>query len=137
MANYTQHCQLHQWEPEDHFLRTDFNTDFQKIDTELGEKSGIVFGTYSGNGNDSQEISLGFSPKAVLVVESSGLMGNTGGEWPIIYGGLALREMPVSTGRDKTALMLTDTGFTVYNHADFGYIRTNTADRVYGYLAVR
>ena len=35
MANYTQHYQLHQWVPEDDFLRTDFNTDFQKIDTAL------------------------------------------------------------------------------------------------------
>ena len=35
MATYTQHYGLHQWVPEDDFLRTDFNTDFQKIDTAL------------------------------------------------------------------------------------------------------
>ena len=35
MANYTQHYQLHQWVPEDDFLRTDFNEDFKKIDTAI------------------------------------------------------------------------------------------------------
>ena len=35
MANYTQNYQLHQWVPEDNFLRTDFNEDFQKIDTAI------------------------------------------------------------------------------------------------------
>ena len=35
MANYTEHYQLHQWEPQDPFLRTDFNEDHEKIDTAL------------------------------------------------------------------------------------------------------
>ena len=39
MATYTSHYQLHQWEASDSFLRTDFNTDFQKIDAALGEKA--------------------------------------------------------------------------------------------------
>lgn len=36
MANYTANYGLHQWEPEDNFLRTDFNADFAKMDTALG-----------------------------------------------------------------------------------------------------
>ena len=32
MAQYTSNIGLHQWEPGDHFLRTDFNQDFSKID---------------------------------------------------------------------------------------------------------
>ena len=32
MASYTPNLSLHQWEPEDAFLRQDFNQDFQKID---------------------------------------------------------------------------------------------------------
>ena len=35
MADYTEHYQLHQWQPQDPFLRTDFNEDLQKIDTAL------------------------------------------------------------------------------------------------------
>ena len=32
MAQYTSNIGLHQWEPSDHFLRTEFNQDFSKID---------------------------------------------------------------------------------------------------------
>ena len=35
MADYTEHYQLHQWQPQDPFLRTDFNEDLQKIDNTL------------------------------------------------------------------------------------------------------
>ena len=35
MSNYTEHHHLHQWEPGDPFLRTDFNEDFAKIDGAL------------------------------------------------------------------------------------------------------
>ena len=35
MASYTANYRLHQWEPEDHFLRTDFNGDFAKIDAAI------------------------------------------------------------------------------------------------------
>lgn len=35
MATYTTNYGLHQWVPEDDFLRTDFNTDFQKIDSAI------------------------------------------------------------------------------------------------------
>ena len=35
LANYTEHYGLHQWVPEDDFLRTDFNTDFALIDAAL------------------------------------------------------------------------------------------------------
>ena len=35
MAAYTTNYRLHQWEPEDHFLRTDFNEDFAKLDTAI------------------------------------------------------------------------------------------------------
>lgn len=36
MANYTKNYQLHQWTPNDDFLREDFNQDFAKLDTALG-----------------------------------------------------------------------------------------------------
>ena len=35
MAGYTPNYGLHQWVPEDDFLRTDFNQDFAKIDAAL------------------------------------------------------------------------------------------------------
>ena len=45
MANYTEHYQLHQWEPGDPFLRTDFNEDLAKIDAALSQFSGTITGT--------------------------------------------------------------------------------------------
>ena len=101
MANYTQHYQLHQWVPEDDFLRTDFNTDFQKIDAALeavralaagkadpGELDALerdinsvrsiangraraVKGTIIGTGTVPRTISVGFSPKIVYLVSGS------------------------------------------------------------------
>ena len=39
MSKFTPNYQLHQWDPEDNFLRTDFNTDLSKIDTALAGKA--------------------------------------------------------------------------------------------------
>ena len=39
MSRFTTNYQLHQWDPEDNFLRTDFNTDLSKIDTALTGKA--------------------------------------------------------------------------------------------------
>ncbi len=77
MANYTEHYQLHQWEPSDNFLRTDFNQDFARIDTGIRaakaqaerlerEKAEISTGAYTGDNAASRTIHLGFRPRAVL-----------------------------------------------------------------------
>lgn len=137
MASYTEHYGLHQWEPDDNFLRTDFNKDFKAIDGALGEKSGIVTGTYTGNSSTSQSVNLGFQPKAVLVMESSGLAASTTGSTPQVYGGLALWDKQVQTDAGKVALKLTSTGFTVYNHSGYDYIRINRSGRTYYYLGIR
>lgn len=136
MASYTEHYGLHQWEPEDPFLRTDFNADLEKIDTVLYEKSGVVTGTYAGNNAASQSINLGFHPQAVLVMENTSLAGTSGGSYPMAYGGLALQEKPVEVAK-TVALQISDTGFTVYNYPDFDYIRINRTDKTYYYLAVK
>ena len=109
MTNYTAHYQLHQWEPEDSFLRTDFNEDFAKIDGALGGKaeqsavdtlaeqvagkSELVTGSYTGDGEASRTIELGFSPKAVLLASGSGPINYTSSR----YGGLALEGAEVNT----------------------------------------
>ena len=94
MANYTPNYGLHQWEPGDNFLRTDFNQDFAKIDTAikaletatdakvegrgspeqlaqaLSVKLEAVLGSYTGDGSSSQQIVLGYEPKFVAVMHS-------------------------------------------------------------------
>ena len=90
MAQYTADYQLHQWESQDNFLRTDFSQDFAKIDAALAslkaltdgkvgmaalaavetlanQKCRVVTGRYMGTGESYQIISLGFRPKVVVV----------------------------------------------------------------------
>lgn len=72
MAGYTEHYQLHQWEPEDPFLRADFNEDLSKVDKALfqlasekygADKKGYVCGSYIGDGGTGmQDIALSFQP---------------------------------------------------------------------------
>ena len=106
MATYTSHYQLHQWEASDSFLRTDFNTDFQKIDaaikgvetaantalalkadkTELTQACGALdeakcetlTGSYTGNGANTRTIDLGCAPRAVFVGEFLAVPGMAG-----------------------------------------------------------
>ena len=105
MASYTTNYQLHQWEASDSFLRTDFNTDFQKIDaaikgvetaastalalkadkTELTQACGALdeakcetlTGSYTGNGANTRTIDLGCAPRAVFVGEFLAVPGMT------------------------------------------------------------
>ena len=93
MAQYTENLGLHQWEPEDNFLRSDFNEDFGKIDAALGAletgsatrtelsqarqaleqliaaRSRMAVGYYSGNGGTTT-INVGFKPRFVLIRNS-------------------------------------------------------------------
>lgn len=157
MANYTQHYQLHQWVPEDNFLRTDFNGDFEKIDTAIhkaqtaaegaqsaaeaaqaaGEgaqstadgKATIITGSYTGNDAASRTISLGFQPKAVLVERQDGIRyGNA------TVAGLALNGYPCYTSASDGGITITANGFTVNRK---NYTITNESGTVFYYLALR
>ena len=98
MAAYTEHYHLHQWEPEDNFLRTDFNEDFRVLDKALALKPEIL----------SRGISLGVSPRAVFVVRQDGAMQSD----MYTYGGLALQGAPV-TMRDGNLVEITSSGIRV------------------------
>lgn len=86
MSAYTKHYQLHQWDPQDPFLRTDFNQDLSKIDTALGTLSAtatelgeelnlrgncqICFQTYVGTGTygNSSPTKLTFPGKPLVLL---------------------------------------------------------------------
>ena len=140
MASYTQHYQLHQWEPEDHFLRTDFNTDFQKIDAALGGTCTLVTGSYVGDGVEEREVSLGFAPTAVLLYNEWGQTYKS----PSYYGGLALPGQPVKADSYDTGevelVALTEDGFRVRHHDSTGgggYVNANVSGMSYCYLVFR
>ena len=139
MASYTTNYQLHQWEASDSFLRTDFNTDFQKIDaaikgvetaantalalkadkTELTQACGALdeakcetlTGSYTGNGANTRTIDLGCAPRAVFVGEFLAVPGMT----------------------SNYLLSLTTSGFQVRDSLGTS---TNSSGETYYYLAL-
>ena len=150
MATYTANYQLHQWVPKDQFRRTDFNQDFQKIDSALaslqtqtdskassaalstvetlaGRKCEITCGTYVGDGAASRTITLGFQPKAVHLEIRSALRGGSSYN---MYGGLAVQEGGVA--HNNTALSITAAGFQVFYQ---GEALTNISGESYRYIA--
>lgn len=129
MATYTPNYNLHQWEPGDDFLRSDFNEDFSKIDTAIrasvdksdqqaqqlaaaiSGKCRLVAGRYAGSGQDIiQNLDLGFYPIAVAFECDSGVRTSTSTYGGGAYGGLAIRGSSVSQ-KDFTSLWITETGF--------------------------
>ncbi|MBM6927181.1 hypothetical protein [Pseudoflavonifractor phocaeensis] len=164
MATYTANYGLHQWVPEDVFVRTDFNTDLSKIDAGLKTaqdtansaataaaaaqstantantnaaaaqstadgKAAIVTGTYTGNGNYTQTISLGFRPRAVFVERRD---GSRAAYAPT--GGLALNGCHCYSSASDEAIYITSSGFLV---CSANVAATNTLSDVYYYLAVQ
>ena len=153
MATFTTNCKLHQWEPEDDFLRTDFNEDFAKIDAAFGKKADsasvdsrfaavnnsistlssrtyYAVGSYDGDNETIRNISLGFAPKAVLLEENNGLRDVNGGT----YGGFAVTGSPLlSSG--KAALEVTATGFRVNDEPAGTHL--NQRGRHYNYIAFK
>ena len=140
MATYTANYGLHQWVPGDNFLRTDFNTDFQKIDAGIKAakatadvKAEIVTGTYTGDGTQNRLINLGFQPRGVLVETRSGQRGSN----TQILAGLALPGAPLYSTQaggvtDPPALDVTANGFRLSS-----YGQLNTSGEIYRYLAVK
>ena len=73
-TNKSEHLNLHLWEPEDDFLRTEFNENFEKVDA-ASQVLPYYVGAYTGNGN-AQTVYLGFRP-AFLIISGQGT--GTGG----------------------------------------------------------
>ena len=116
MASYTSNYGLHQWEPGDDFLRTDFNADFQKIDTAIAGRGDcrICNGSYVGTGtyNSTSPCSLSF-PGTPLVV----LIGACSSQGTLLC---ALSGMPVtfahSSGYSMNMLTWSGNTLTWYHH---------------------
>ena len=126
MATYTSNYGLHQWAPEDNFLRTDFNMDLQKIDTALravqeaaGEKSYFVSGNYVGDGG-TKTVELGFQPRALVLC---------------YRGDIILVTAPFQ----EDFLWFTETGFTGVRqeYGSYAYFNPNEHYEIYHYLALR
>lgn len=151
-TSQTNNYYLNQWMPNDQVLRREFNEDNYKIDmamhaiadrlTTVGAQAyqltnnaytkqnpPLALGFFTGDGTQSQTITLGFQPKAVLVLRSN-LKPNSD---HFFANGLALDKAPSSTGAE-----ITSRGFTVYNTNDGETIcATNEKGVLYIYFAVK
>lgn len=121
MASYTEHYQLHQWVPEDDFLRTDFNTDFQKIDealaglqTALDGKCQLKRGNFNGNGGSSRLVITGPTPEAVILSTGSTVVS------------------VISDDSTISGVKIVDNGFEVYS----GSPNMNQSGKRYNYVAL-
>lgn len=130
----TENYNLPQWDGSDRVLRTDFNEAMADIDAALGEKCEFVTGRYTGNGAETRVISLGFTPKAVLVLREDGATTYPNNNTQV-YGGLAAVGMPLKkSGLDAVAVV--DGGFQVGYRTYPIDIYTNNINQVYHYLAL-
>ena len=132
----TEHYGIRQWEAWEVPGHTDLNGTLGTIDAALaalesGKLAG-VFGSYTGNDASSRTISLGFTPRAVILVNAEGRMctGSTGYD---ICGGVFF------PGGKHTNCGVATGGFRVSDISNSG-LSTNSSDSnmsPYFYLAIR
>lgn len=103
-------------------------SDMTAMQTSLAHKCELYCGAYTGDGADSQMISLGFTPKAVLAI----LNGYSLNYSSDTYGGLAVAGFPACSGGNKLIEIIQD-GFLAYNSTN--RLRANISDSIYHYIA--
>ena len=109
------------------------------LETEIAQKCEVFFGTYVGDGAESQTITLGFVPAALFVVSEEGRMGFSSNMGASYYGGLAspahpCMAFPNSESLTTPAVTIDGNTFTVYYN---DVVRTNQTDLTYFYLALK
>ena len=111
--------------------------------SQIAAKCEVYIGTYTGDGAAERTISLGFTPKAVLVMSSSGYSAYRHNYTDFTYGGLATPSSPVQyiyRGAIYPVLEIVSGGFKVFSSTTGdgnGYVYTNEADFFQVYLAFR
>lgn len=135
MATYTPTIFLHQWEPEDPFLRQDFNRDFQQIDTavrQLQTSPSGVGGTYVGNG-ETVTVKVGFRPSFLYIrstykssADSMDTIFALGGD------GCMSEVVRLSINQVYTYCTFTQTGFTISDRRSGGL---NVSGATYSFFA--
>lgn len=164
MSTFTQNYQLHQWVPEDNFLRTDFNEDFAKIDKAIKEAL-TAAGSAQSAANTAQSAASTAQSAAntaqstansKIALITGSYTGNGAETRTVSLGfqpkailverrdgvrhgsntaaGLALDGKPCYANATTGGVTITATGFTV---SCMGYTTTNQSGTVFYYLALR
>lgn len=109
----------------------DVDSQLSAVNSRLSSLEGRVevrAGSYVGDGAASKTISLGFTPKAVLVENIEGARTVSS----VVYGGLALPNLPV--GLSRTSAEIVSGGFKVYENSSAAL---NYSGAYYCYLAFK
>ena len=110
----------------------------EATDTEVAKKCEIYFGTYTGDGADSQFVELGFTPQAIMTCPQAG-NSDPGGSGSSAYGGLALPDIPAKI-QNRLFMQIEENGFRVYGNVFSGnppYLRANASGMIYFYWAIK
>ena len=110
--------------------------------TQIASKCEVYVGTYTGDGSEERTISLGFTPKAVLLMNQLGQTIYTYSSIRWFHGGLCLQGHPICyTENDLNCpiLSIVENGFQVHCQSigqTYDRIETNTADTLFFYMAL-
>lgn len=134
----TEHYQLNQWDKTDRIQMEDFNADNAKIEVALNEvkelslfAAKVHFGTYEGNNTETRDITLGFTPKALILTTSYAMFRDASNG---CYGGIAAPDYPC-TAYSGNSIQIIDNGFRAYYNSDRKAF-TNVSGYTYYYIAV-
>ena len=129
----TTNYQLNQWDATDRVLRTDFNSDNQKIEEALSALADcMITGSYTGDGVVGREIDLGFKPRILMLSGTWGVNSNHYPIFTLLFGPYAHTFRHDTAGVGSTHVQLTDSGFQLLSG---GY--HNISGRTYNYMAIR
>lgn len=107
------------------------------LNTLASSKAELVFGTYTGSAaspNWDQTISLGFTPKAVFIIDQFGRTGVSPYGSNRIYGGLVLPGYPLQGEENGyTSAEIVAGGFVVHDYRG----STNSKGSLYFYVALK
>lgn len=115
----------------DSSLQKQINTHSAQITSLTSAKAEYVTGTYSGNDAAERTISLGFTPKAVVVFDCNGTMSYSG----LLSGGFATNKFTPSKG----AVAVCTGGFKIYYDGGYNRVTNGTSSNFspYGYIAFK
>ncbi|WP_125115632.1 hypothetical protein [Agathobaculum sp. Marseille-P7918] len=128
---------------EEATIRSQMQSQISTNTTQIATKCEVYVGTYTGDDTETRTISLGFMPKAVLLMTSHGIITHENGDSYRFYGGLAFQNVPAAyhhEGNIYPILSIVQNGFQVYNKILSGLyssVCTNTSDEVYHYIALK
>ena len=106
------------------------------MQSQINAKCEIIYGSYTGDGTAERTISLGRTPKALILCKNEGIMFDS---TSTIYGGVALPNYPVySNGAKHDAAAIVNGGFKVYTYSvnNRMLVCTNGNTAVYHYIAM-